>query len=44
MRQGAAPRAALALAGLLLGALVLSPYLVMLLAAVKPASGATSRT
>ena len=37
MRRGAAPRAALALAGLLVGALVLSPYLVMLLTAVKPA-------
>jgi multiple sugar transport system permease protein len=37
VRRGAAPRAALALAGLLVGALVLSPYLVMLLTAVKPA-------
>ena len=37
MRRGAVSRAALALAGLLLGALVLSPYVVMLLTAVKPA-------
>jgi multiple sugar transport system permease protein len=37
VRRGTAPRAALALAGLLVGALVLSPYLVMLLTAVKPA-------
>jgi multiple sugar transport system permease protein len=38
VRRGAVPRAGLALAGLLLALLVLSPYLVMLLAAVKPAA------
>jgi len=38
MRRGAVPRAGLALAGLLLALLVLSPYLVMLLTALKPAA------
>jgi multiple sugar transport system permease protein len=38
VRRGAVPRAGLALAGLVLALLVLSPYLVMLLTAVKPAA------